>query len=258
MGGSASKKISPELVTAADTNKDGIISAEELGDMLRKAGEDWPDKRVEKLLGALDENGDGLVSLAEFKKGVEQLLAAVGALHSMGVEQQPATVHTGPAKAPQPSVAPKPSAKVPPPSFAALIAAGTVVPDECDGPYALACYHANVSGVHRGYKSAAGHEEWMATNEEKMALETSWATIDFEAENAVDPEYMFSFGRINGFGVDMAQLRPIVIEAQEAMKAGYGAAYDSARGKPGAAEVYERIAALPERSEGVTSLGRQV
>ena len=247
MGGSASKKISPELVTAADTNKDGIISAEELGDMLRKAGEDWPDKRVEKLLGALDENGDGLVSLAEFKKGVEQLLAAVGALHSMGVEQQPATVHTGPAKAPQPSVAPKPSAKVPPPSFAALIAAGTVVPDECDGPYALACYHANVSGVHRGYKSAAGHEEWMATNEEKMALETSWATIDFEAENAVDPEYMFSHGTIDGVtGVSMQELRPTVIKAQAGMKEGYGGAFESARGKPGAAEVYERIAALPQ------------
>ena len=255
MGGSASKKISPELVTAADTNKDGIISAEELGDMLRKAGEDWPDKRVEKLLGALDENGDGLVSLAEFKKGVEQLLAAVGALHSMGVEQQPATVHTGPAKAPQPSVAPKPSAKVPPPSFAALIAAGTVVPDECDGPYALACYHANVSGVHRGYKSAAGQEEWMATNEEKMTLQTSWATIDFGAENAVDPEYMFSYGAIDGGGVRMEELRPTVIKAQKGMVTGYSGAFKSARGKRGAAKVYKRIEALPEKSGKVRQPG---
>ena len=31
------------------------------------------------------------------------------------------------------------------------------------------------------------------------------------------------------------------------MKAGYGAAYESARGKPGAAKVYKRIAALPEK-----------
>ena len=38
-------------------------------------------------MGALDENGDGKVNLAEFTKGVEQLLAVVGALHSMGVEQ---------------------------------------------------------------------------------------------------------------------------------------------------------------------------
>ena len=243
MGGSSSKKVSPELV---DTDKDGIISAEELGDMLRKAGENWPDKRVEKLLGALDENGDGLVSLAEFKKGVEQLLAAVGALHSMGVEQQPATVHTGPAKAPPPSVAPKPSAKAPP-SFAALIAAGTVVPDECNGPYALACYHANVSGVHRGYKSAAGQEEWMATNEEKMTLQTSWATIDFGAENAVDPEYMFSYGAIDGGGVRMEELRPTVIKAQKGMITGYSGAFELARGKPGAAEVYKRIEALPEK-----------
>eukprot|EP00964_Phaeocystis_antarctica_P039415 scaffold22549_cov52-Phaeocystis_antarctica.AAC.3 len=145
---------------------------------------------------------------------------------------------------PQPD---KASAKAPPPSFAALIAAGTVVPDECEGPYALASYHANVTGVHRGYKAAAGHEEWHATNKAIMALQTSWATIDFEADNAVDPEYMFDYGEIDGSGARMQELRPTVIEAQAAMKEGYGAAFDSARGKPGAAEVYERIAALPEK-----------
>ena len=39
----------------------------------------------------------------------------------------------------------KASAKAPPPSFAALIAAGTVVPDEHDGPYALGSYHPLIS-----------------------------------------------------------------------------------------------------------------
>ena len=220
MGGSSSKKVSPELVNAADTDKDGFLSVEELGDMLRKAGEDWPDKRIEKLLGALDENGDGLVDLAEFKKGAEQLLAVVGALHSMGVEQQPATVQTGPAKSP-------------PPSFAALIAAGTVVPDERDGPYALGSYHANVTGLIRGYKSLEGHREWEATNSAIMALQTSWATIDFEAENAVDPEFMFNHGLINGGGLSMQELRPTVIKAQAAMKTGYGGAFESAHRQAG-------------------------
>ena len=234
MGLSSSKKVSPELVAAADTNKDGFLSAKELGDMLRLKGVDWPLKRIEKLLGALDENGDGLVDLAEFKKGAEQVLAVVGALHSMDVERQLTTVHTGPAKAP-------------PPSFAVLIAAGTVVPDEREGPYALGSYHANVTGGFRGYKSNEGRADWMATNKAIMALQTSWATIDFEAENAVDPEYMFSYGEIDGEGVAMEKLRPVVIEAQEAMKAGYSAAFESARGKPGAAEVYERITALPEK-----------
>jgi hypothetical protein len=43
--------------------------------------------------------------------------------------------------------------KAPPPSFAALIDAGTVVvPDEHDGPYSLGSYHANVIGAFRGYK----------------------------------------------------------------------------------------------------------
>ena len=156
---------------------------------------------------------------------------------------------------PQPDEA---SAKAPPPSFAALIAAGKVVPDERDGPYALGSYHAHVTGGSRGYKGKEGRVEWHATNKAIMALQTSWATIDFEAENAVDPEYMFDYGTINGGGVAMQQLRPVVIDAQAAMKAGYSAAFESARGTPGAAEVYERIAALPERSEGVTSLGRQV
>ena len=92
-----------------------------------------------------------------------------------------------------------------------------------------------------------GRAEWHATNEAIMALQTSWATIDFNAENAVDPEYMFSYGEIDREGVAMEKLRPVVIEAQAAMKAGYSAAFESARGKPGAAEVYVRIAALPEK-----------
>ena len=95
----------------------------------------------------------------------------------------------------------------------------------------------------------------VATNEAIMARQTSWATIDFEAEDAVDPEYMFSYGGIDGRGVDMGELRPVVIAAQAAMKAGYGAAFESARGKPGAAPVYERVAALPEKSGKVQQPG---
>ena len=40
MGLSSSKKVSPELVAAADTDKDGFLSAKELGDMLRLKGVD--------------------------------------------------------------------------------------------------------------------------------------------------------------------------------------------------------------------------
>ena len=53
----------------------------------------------------------------------------------------------------------------------------------------------------------------------------------------------------------MRELRPVVIAAQAAMKAGYGAAFESARGKPGAAPVYERVAALPEKSGKVQQPG---
>ena len=153
---------------------------------------------------------------------------------------------------PQPG---KASAKAPPPSFAALIADGTVVPDEHDGPYMLGSYHRNVTGQFRGYKGKAGYDAWLATNKAIMARQTSWATIDFEAEDAVDPEYMFSYGRINGGGVNMGQLRPTVIEAQAAMKVGYGAAFESARGKQGAAAGFDRIAALAEISGKVQQPG---
>ena len=80
------------------------------------------------------------------------------------------------AKAPPPG---KVSAKAPPPSFAALIAAGRVVPDEREGPYALGSYHANVTGRGRGYTHEAGRREWFATNKATMALQTSWA-IDLD------------------------------------------------------------------------------
>ena len=155
---------------------------------------------------------------------------------------------------PQPD---KASAKAPPPSFAALIDAGTVVPDEHDGPYALRSYHANVTGRHRGYKAEAGFDAWDATNEAIMARQTSWATIDFEAEDAVDPEFMFSYGTIrsDGGGVSMGKLRPTVIAAQAAMKEGYGAAFESARSKQGAAEAFDRVAALTEISGKVQQPG---
>jgi hypothetical protein len=94
----------------------------------------------------------------------------------------------------------------------------------------------------RGMTIGSPHQQ-----EALMAQQRSWGTIDFEAPNAVDPEYMFSYGAINSKGVAMHELRPTVIAAQAAMKAGYSAAFEAARGKPGAAEVYARIAALPEK-----------
>ena len=205
-----------------DTNGDGLLSLDELKAILclpTPMRAPLSEERVREIMEKCDINGDGQLSMEELAAGWADL--SIGSLLA--------------------------SAKAPPPSFAALIAAGTVVPDERDGPYALGSYHANVTGAFRGYKANEGHQEWMATNKAIMAQQRSWGTIDFEAENAVDPEYMFSYGAINGGGVNMRELRPTVIAAQAAMKAGYSAAFEAARGKPGAAEVYARIAALPEK-----------
>ena len=205
-----------------DRNGDGLLSLDELKVILCRptpGRSPLSEAKVEEIVEKCDTNDDGQLSMEELAAGWADL--GIGALLA--------------------------SAKSPPPSFAALIAAGTVVPDECEGPYALGSYHANVTGANRGYKAAAGLDKWHATNGAIMARQKSWATIDFEAENAVDPEYMFSYGAIPGEdgGVSMKELRPTVIKAQAAMKEGYDGAFESARSKPGAAEVYERIAALP-------------
>ena len=213
-----------------DRNGDGLLSLDELKAILclpTPGQTPLSEAKVEEIMEKCDANGDGQLSMEELAAGWADL--CIGALLA--------------------------SAKAPPPNFAALIAKGTVVPDERDGPYALGSYHANVTGAFRGYKANAGHEEWMATNEAIMALQTSWATIDFEAKNAVDPEYMFSYGGIEGYAVDMEELRPMVIKAQKAMKKGYSKAFKAARGKPGATEVYERIEALPEKSGKVRQPG---
>ena len=94
----------------------------------------------------------------------------------------------------------KASAKAPPPSFAVLIDAGTVVPDERDGPYALGSYHAKVTGEFRGYKSRKGWDEWDAINETIMARQTSWA-VD------LDHRRMARWLEIVGYGISTTRTR---------------------------------------------------
>ena len=58
---------------AADTNKDGMLSVGELQALLQKAGVQWNTKRVQGLLAALDENGDGVVQRDEYVRALEDL-----------------------------------------------------------------------------------------------------------------------------------------------------------------------------------------
>ena len=67
------KRRSKEAFNAADTDKDGKLTLQELGAMLRAKGFAWSPKRIEGLLSAFDEDGDGALDLAEFAKGLEQL-----------------------------------------------------------------------------------------------------------------------------------------------------------------------------------------
>ena len=63
--------------------------------------------------------------------------------------------------------------------------------------------------------------------------------------------YMFNYGTIKGEGLQMSKLRKVVIRAQKAMKKAYEKAYIKAYHKQGAAEVYQRIAKVPERRDWV-------
>ena len=92
MGNSgSSKKVHPkEAFDAADTDKDGKLTPEEFGTMLKNAGFVLSSKRSAMLMGALDENGDGSLDLAELSKGLEELLAVAGALLERQHPSQPA------------------------------------------------------------------------------------------------------------------------------------------------------------------------
>ena len=86
-----SKKVSPEEeFNAADTDKDGKLTSKELGAMLQAKGVVFSPKRTEMLLGALDENGDGSLELAEFSKGLDKLAAIARALLEQQHPSQPA------------------------------------------------------------------------------------------------------------------------------------------------------------------------
>jgi hypothetical protein len=129
-----------------------------------------------------------------------------------------------------------------------LVGAGTVIPDEKEGPYAVDSFHSNTIGKDRCYKNRGGEAAWHQENHERFAKETDWGTIDFET-NGVDPDWMFSFGKIGGNAVQMWKLRPVVKRAQEAMAQEYGAAYVKARAPPGAAAALDRIEALEELAQ---------
>ena len=91
MGAGSSKRVHPETAHhAADTDKNGKLTSQELGAMLREQGFAWSPKRIEGLLCAFDEDGDGALDLAEFVKGLEQLKAVSGAVLETQRTSEPA------------------------------------------------------------------------------------------------------------------------------------------------------------------------
>jgi len=147
------------------------------------------------------------------------------------------------------------SSTAPPPSFSGHLAAGAVVPDEAAGPYALDCYHARVRGVARGFQTPESYHEWFSQNERRMRLEASWEAIDFEDKQAADPDWMFSWGRIDGRTFMMEELRPAVVAAQAAMREAYSEAYDACCSTPRVAAALERISTLGGESGKVRQPG---
>ena len=91
MGAGSSKRVHPEAAFhAADTDKDGKLTPQELGAMLQAHGFAWSSKRIQGFLCAFDENGDGALDLTEFVTGMEQLAAVAGAVLEKQRPSQPA------------------------------------------------------------------------------------------------------------------------------------------------------------------------
>ena len=75
------KKVLPaDVFNAADTDKDGKLSVEELVKMLTKAGLALPNERMEMLVRAFDENGDGALDFGEFSNGLHHMMAVADAM----------------------------------------------------------------------------------------------------------------------------------------------------------------------------------
>lgn len=51
-----------------DVNKDGYLSKEEFGKMLKSQNERISDEEIEKMMKVVDENGDGKIQFEEFVK----------------------------------------------------------------------------------------------------------------------------------------------------------------------------------------------
>ena len=91
MGAGSSKRVHPEAAFhAADTDKDGKLTLQELGAMLQAQGIAWSPKRIEGLLCAFDEDGDGALDLAEFVNSLAQLAAVAGAVLEKQQPSEPA------------------------------------------------------------------------------------------------------------------------------------------------------------------------
>ena len=51
-----------------DANKDGVVTKDELKNLLKGLGEDVTDEVVDEMIAIADENGDGKVQFEEFCK----------------------------------------------------------------------------------------------------------------------------------------------------------------------------------------------
>ena len=51
-----------------DVNKDGYLSKEEFGTMLKSLNDNISEEEIEKMMNVVDENGDGKIQFEEFVK----------------------------------------------------------------------------------------------------------------------------------------------------------------------------------------------
>merc|ERR1719329_2078541 len=72
-----------------DANKDGVVTKEELTNLLKGLGEDVTDEVVDEMIKIADDNGDGKIQFEEFVKAATMVTCESPTLHGEGFEKAP-------------------------------------------------------------------------------------------------------------------------------------------------------------------------
>ena len=101
----------------------------------------------------------------------------------------------------------------------------------------------NFCSAGRGFfDGGQGYHKWLDSNTAKLKKWPSVVAIDWDHPDAPDPDFALAYCHLAGMKLDMAELRPEIVKAQDGMKHLYSQAFDEAFA--GAGPTLEKIKQL--------------